>query len=123
HHITAKNEAQALKKIKAIRAKAFSAIMQKRAMPAIQKIAENLKNDQVFVGVKDSLDAGNCKSGTLNFASKKQINLEKIGGVRADWLLENPNGSTFFVQKAVNHAKIRIAKMIFEKKRMFVEMK
>ncbi len=61
------------------------------------------KASRVFVSVEDSLKSGNCKFGTDNFISRHGIDLNKIGGIRGDYLLniEKSNFTTRAVQYAI----------------------
>lgn len=49
-------------------------------------IIEVSKN--IWVSFKDSIDSGNCLFGTNQFIQRNNINLNEIGGVRGDALLE-----------------------------------
>ncbi len=46
------------------------------------------KAKEVFVGIEDSIQAGNCKVGTQEFIKQAGIDPDKIGGVRGNVLLE-----------------------------------
>lgn len=83
-----------------------------RASEELNRIANEIPLNRVFVSVQDSLNAGNCEAGTKNYAERKGINLSEIGAVRADWLLENKNGSEYYINKAIQGARIRYAKSI-----------
>ncbi|MDY0051359.1 MAG: hypothetical protein RBR65_02355 [Aliarcobacter sp.] len=72
----------------------------------IEKLSEKElyeKASRVFVSVEDSLKSGNCKFGTDNFISRHGIDLNKIGGIRGDYLLniEKSNFTTRAVQYAI----------------------
>ena len=43
---------------------------------------------ELFYGIEHSYQAGNCKAGTENFIKNAGIDLNKIGGVRGDILVE-----------------------------------
>jgi len=60
------------------------------------------KASHVFVGIKDSLESGNCKFGTDEFLRKYHINTSKIGGIRGDELLKLEMSN--FTKRAVIHA-------------------
>lgn len=83
----------------------------RKAEIEINKLAEQMRLNRVFVELTDSLNAGNCLAGTQNFAQKHNIDLSIVGAVRADYLYKNRNGSEVFVLKAINQAKHRYAKM------------
>lgn len=65
------------------------------------------KAEKVFVSVEDSLESGNCKFGTMQFISKHGIDLNKIGGIRGDYLLNIENSN--FTMRAVSNAIRKIA--------------
>lgn len=72
----------------------------------IEKLSEKElyeKASRVFISVEDSLKSGNCKFGTDNFISRHGIDLNKIGGIRGDYLLniEKSNFTTRAVQYAI----------------------
>jgi len=46
------------------------------------------KAERVFVSFNDSIDSGNCTSGTQAFCDRFHIDTKKIGGIRGDALLE-----------------------------------
>lgn len=104
HHITAKNELDALSKIKKIREKSAKILFTKR-------IFQNIDLKRIWVTFEDSIKAGNCVSGTKNFAGKNNIDIENIGAVRADYLLEIANGNITFVNRAIAFAKMRYAEL------------
>jgi hypothetical protein len=45
------------------------------------------KAQNVFVGLEDSYNAGNCETGTKAFCDKHNIDTKKIGAIRGDFLL------------------------------------
>lgn len=59
----------------------------------------------VFVGIDDSIHAGNCHYGTQQFIIQNHIDTRKIGGIRGDVLLEIENSN--FTRRAVNQAIIK----------------
>lgn len=68
---------------------------------------EKAKN--VFVGVEDSFDSGNCSTGTYQFCAKHNIDINKVGGIRGDVLLQMDYSA--FTRRAViaavgNHHKV-----------------
>ncbi len=46
------------------------------------------KASTVFVGLEDSYSSGNCVAGTKSFCSRHGVDINKIGGIRGDALLE-----------------------------------
>jgi hypothetical protein len=60
------------------------------------------KAKSVFVGMQDSIDSGNCVSGTKSFCSRFKVDTNKIGGLRGDLLLEMDYSS--FTRRAVMSA-------------------
>ena len=64
------------------------------------------KASRVFISVEDSLKSGNCKFGTETFIARHGIDLNKIGGIRGDYLLniEKSNFTTRAVQYAIQRA-------------------
>jgi len=59
------------------------------------------KAKKVFVGVNDSTESGNCRSGTQSFCREHGIDLQKVGGIRGDKLLELSCDQ--FTKRAVIH--------------------
>lgn len=59
------------------------------AFDARQKLKTGIFKDldKVFVGIDDSIDAGNCQAGTMEFLKRHNLDPKKIGGIRADELL------------------------------------
>ena len=73
---------------------------------------------KVFVSVKDSLDAGNCKFGTQDFIKNHHIDPNKIGGIRGDVLLEMANkdeANRKYIERAVLVALKRLKGEVNEK--------
>jgi len=64
------------------------------------------KAKKVFVSFDDSRNAGNCFSGTLSFCRSKGINIDKIGGIRGDVLLNIETNA--FTLRAVTKACERL---------------
>ena len=77
--------------------------LEKRRLEKITQKELYEKASRVFVSVEDSLESGNCKFGTMQFISKHGIDLNKIGGIRGDYLLniEKSNFTTRAVQYAI----------------------
>ena len=77
--------------------------LEKRRLEKITQKELYEKASRVFVSVEDSLKSGNCKFGTMQFISKHGIDLNKIGGIRGDYLLniEKSNFTTRAVQYAI----------------------
>lgn len=89
---------------KSVREFADIALMsiQKRKLEKIDK-SELLKMaSNIFVSFQDSLMSGNCNSGTKKFAEKHNIDLNKIGGIRGDILLNLE--SSDYVNRAIYYA-------------------
>ena len=59
----------------------------KRRSEKIEKDTLMRKAARVFVGLEDSVNSGNCKSGTKAFCDRFDIDTVKIGGIRGDTLL------------------------------------
>lgn len=80
-----------LKEVYDTHPKAFVSKIEEKLKAKFEKLFEEkeiIKNaSRVFVGIQDSIRAGNCKAGTLEFASKHNIDPKKIGGIRGDVLL------------------------------------
>lgn len=59
----------------------------------------------VWITKQDSIDAGNCPAGTEQFrqAFQSKRGYGEIGAVRADFLLDNPNGSINFIKRILKH--------------------
>lgn len=94
-HVTAKDQAAAFKKVAAMRAKSAKVLRIKR----IAKRANIAKYAQIWVGVNDSIKAGNCSQGTDQFAKK----FSGLGALRADFLIEESKkyGVESHAQRAV----------------------
>jgi hypothetical protein len=60
----------------------------------------------MFYGFKDSLEAGNCELGSLNFCGDKGLN--KDFGYRGDYLLSLGNGRTFYVERMITKRAIEL---------------
>lgn len=76
--------------------------IQKRKLEKIDKSDLLKRASSVFVSFQDSLMSGNCNSGTKRFAEKHNIDLNKIGGIRGDVLLNLE--SSEYVDRAVYYA-------------------
>lgn len=61
--------------------------LNKRIKEKLEKRYLYRKAQKVFVGIEDSIKAGNCRAGTESFIKKHQIDPQKIGGIRGDVLL------------------------------------
>lgn len=77
-----------------------------------KRLAEKLKHSvliqksaNVFVGLQDSFDSGNCNAGTMQFCHRHHIDTKQIGGLRGDVIL----GMEFsdFTRRAVMQAIVR----------------
>lgn len=77
----------------------------KRLMEKLEHTALIQKSVNVFVGLQDSIDSGNCNSGTMQFCHRHQIDTKHIGGLRGDVIL----GMEFsnFTRRAVMQAIVR----------------
>jgi hypothetical protein len=88
----------------------------------LKNISQKFNLNEIFVEYQDSLNAGNCESGTRNFANINSIDLSTTGAVRADYLVrileETDLGRQVgkFVYKAIDSAKLRYAQMMLSKK-------
>lgn len=60
----------------------------------IKEVAQN-----IWVSFSDSMEAGNCQSGSKDFVLRHGIDLDKLGGIRGDRLLELEN--TEFTQRII----------------------
>lgn len=76
--------------------------LEKRRLEKITQKELYEKASRVFVSVEDSLKSGNCKFGTMQFISRHGIDLNKIGGIRGDYLLDIENSD--FTMRAVSQA-------------------
>jgi len=74
----------------------------KRTLENIDKNALMVEAKNVFVGFEDSLEAGNCKTGTQSFCNRFGIDTSVIGGVRGDALLAMDYSN--FTRRAVAQA-------------------
>lgn len=77
----------------------------KRLMEKLEHTALIQKSANVFVGLQDSIDSGNCNSGTMQFCHRHHIDTKNIGGLRGDVIL----GMEFsnFTRRAVMQAIVR----------------
>lgn len=78
------------------------AMLEKRRLEKIEESELYEKASKVFIGIQDSLSAGNCQFGTNQFVHKHNININKIGGIRGDVLLELEKSN--FTLRAVAYA-------------------
>jgi hypothetical protein len=74
----------------------------KRMLEKKERGALLKKASSVFVGIEDSIDSGNCMSGTKSFCLKHGIDTSKIGGIRGDVLLSYDYSN--FTRRAVIEA-------------------
>lgn len=98
---TVKNYADAVAKITKIRNKRAQELRAQRARRGV-----NLKD--IWVRREDSIQSGNCQSGTDSFISLLGRNVGQIGGIRADYLLEIRNDR--YTVRAVEKAKEKYMK-------------
>lgn len=77
----------------------------KRLMEKLEHTALIQKSVNVFVGLQDSFDSGNCNSGTMQFCHRHHIDTKNNGGLRGDVIL----GMEFsnFTRRAVMQAIVR----------------
>jgi hypothetical protein len=111
YHFQASSIKEAKEIVKERRIKLANKAKLEKAEKEINKLAEQMEFNKVFVELNDSINAGNCLSGTKNFAKNHNIDLNITGAVRADFLFDNRNGSEVFVLRAINSAKRRYAQM------------
>lgn len=80
--------------------------IEKRTIAKLSEKELYEKASRVFISVEDSLKSGNCKFGTETFIVRHGIDLNKIGGIRGDYLLniEKSNFTTRAVQYAIQRA-------------------
>lgn len=78
------------------------AMLEKRRLEKIEESELYEKASKVFIGIQDSLSSGNCQLGTNQFVHKHNININKIGGIRGDILLELEKSN--FTLRAVAYA-------------------
>lgn len=77
----------------------------KRLMEKLEHTALIQKSVNVFVGFNDSIESGNCKSGTEAFCHRHHIDTSRIGGLRGDELLKME--FTNFTRRAVMQAIVK----------------
>jgi hypothetical protein len=86
--------------------------MIEKTKKAIQsKLSDNIMevSKNIWVSFKDSIDSGNCLFGTNQFIQRHNINLNEIGGIRGDALLEMEDSEytrRIIYMKAANDATI-----------------
>jgi hypothetical protein len=83
----------------------IQAALAKRLMEKLEQTALIQKSVNVFVGFNDSIESGNCQSGTQEFCHRHHIDTKHIGGLRGDVIL----GMEFsnFTRRAVMQAIVR----------------
>lgn len=74
----------------------------KRLMEKLEHTVLIQKSVNVFVGFEDSIDSGNCVSGTNEFCHRHHIDTSSIGGLRGDELLKMEFSN--FTRRAVMQA-------------------
>jgi len=84
--------------------KIYQAI-EKRRLERIKHKELFKRAKSIFVGLHDSIAAGNCEYGTRSFCERHGIDLEKIGGLRGDYVLELE--TTPYTIRAVHNALMR----------------
>jgi hypothetical protein len=72
---------------------------------AAENAAEIAQNEGVFVCLADSIRAGNCKIGTLNFAERHRLDTSRH--YTAIELLAQANGDAGRVRLAITAARFR----------------
>lgn len=92
-------------------------MVQLRAMQEIDyiiktKLQGRLKDvaEHVWVTFSDSIKAGNCEFGSRQFVERNHINLEELGAIRGDALLEMEDSDftrRIILMKAANDANVR----------------
>lgn len=86
----------------------FTAVRDALAKRLTEKLKHSVliqKSANVFVGLQDSFDSGNCNAGTMQFCHRHHIDTKQIGGMRGDVIL----GMEFsdFTRRAVMQAIVR----------------
>ncbi len=74
----------------------------KRLMEKLEHTVLIQKAANVFVGLQDSLDSGNCNTGTMDFCHRHHIDTKEIGGLRGDVILSMEFSN--FTRRAVMQA-------------------
>lgn len=92
-------------------------MVQRRAMQEIDRIIKTklqgrLKEvaEHVWVTFTDSIKAGNCEFGSRQFVERNHINLNELGAIRGDALLEMEDSDftrRIILMKAANDANVR----------------
>ncbi|MCK9552338.1 hypothetical protein [Aquamicrobium sp.] len=77
----------------------------KRLLEKLQHSVLIEKSSHVFVGLEDSLDSGNCNTGTMAFCHRHGIDTKNIGGIRGDVILSME--FTNFTRRAVMQAIVK----------------
>lgn len=78
------------------------AMLEKRRLEKINESELYENASKVFIGIQDSLSSGNCELGTNQFVQKHNIDINKVGGIRGDILLEIEKSN--FTLRAVSYA-------------------
>lgn len=107
YHFTASNNKDAISKVKKAKQAEYERNLRNKQEAEYKLELQNLPLTRVFVELNDSLYAGNCAPGTHNFAKMLGIDLSVIGAVRADYLYDNRMEFEGYVNRAINHAKMR----------------
>lgn len=102
YHVTAKNAEQALKKFESNQKKTEKKTIIKHFLNNFAELSPMLP--KIWVGVADSINAGNCRVGTDAFYNVIKQKAGQIGGLRADYLV-NIRDDTF-VRKAIVYAYV-----------------
>lgn len=109
YHIKAKTAAAAKKIIDKKRKGAAEQILQQRAKTRRENEIQNMQPSHIFVSLEDVKKAGNCMPGINNFCRQNHIDLQKTGGVRADYLmtLAEQSGVVREVNRSIEIAKAK----------------
>lgn len=83
----------------------IQAALAKRLIEKLEHTTLIQKSISVFVGFNDSIESGNCKSGTEEFCHRHHIDTSSIGGVRGDEVLKME--FTNFTRRAVMQAIVK----------------
>lgn len=79
----------------------------KRLIEKLEHTVLIQKSAHVFVGIQDSLESGNCNTGTMEFCHRHAIDTNQIGGLRGDVILSMEFSN--FTRRAVTQAIVRQA--------------
>jgi len=107
YHIASNEEWVEVDKVDMYKKRLLKAFKKRRDLAKWEKGVEFAKNnlDKIWVNFNDSINAGNCPKGTSDFVRQNKIELDKIGGLRADYLLQLRNDN--FTKRAVQEAAKR----------------